>query len=220
VTLGSGGVWAAQVSAPNNPMSPPLGEIHEVVLPGGQPLWLGDHELENFAAAERYSFIAVDGMGAPWAKAWMALEAPKATGRQFLSAIRSDPTSPQRLSVPDSSILSGVAIVTGGVMAASDDPAVIAEVVRRLRALDQPVDPTQPICPGGPTVGPVWTLAAEHMARLSLMVTDTDEVTRVEATIAIGTSSSCSFATASDGGRVWVPAELAAELHELVETGR
>jgi hypothetical protein len=192
--------------------------INEVVLPGGQPVWLSDNSAGDFAAADKSGFLAMD-FNAPWAQVGVYVEMPPALESGFFGGVRSEPVAPARLSVPDGA--NGVYVVIDRQLVSSTAPATITEVTNRLKALDQPVDPSQPVCPGGRQVGPVWQLAAEHMAEVIFTGPDpTYPADRILATIAVSTSPTCTFATSSFSGRVWVPTGFATQIRDLVTSGR
>jgi hypothetical protein len=203
---------------PSGPPIGPAGGINEVVLPGGQPVWLDDNEVANFTIGSKTTFLAA-AFNAPWARIGVYLEMPTTMDGSFLGGIRADVVPPARLSMPEAPTT--VYVIVDGNLVSSTAPTTIREVIDRLKALDQVVDSSQPVCPGGPKVGPVWRLAGQHMAEVTF--TAYDPVRRIDwvlGTVAVSTSPTCAFATSSLGGRVWLPAGFAAQLHELVGSGK
>ena len=134
------------------------------------------------------------------------------------------PAPVSRLVVPDG--VSDVYLNLHGDAAHSVDPAVVKQVIERLRGLEHMVQPSELPCAGAKVISPRlpdWSLAAQDMAQLDLVTVNpspsaanarTPVLNRVM--VGIGTSAECAYATSSDGGRVWLPAGFAAELHKLI----
>ncbi|MEU8081927.1 hypothetical protein AB0B31_41505 [Catellatospora citrea] len=197
--------------------------FNEIVLPGGQPLWLDDNEVHNIVRGMQSSFTA-GGLAAPWAAARLSYEMTPAEAATVLQSIRGLPAPVTRLVVPDG--VTDVYLNLHGETVHSTDPAVVKQVIEQLRGLERMVQPSELPCAGAKVISPRlpgWSLAAKDMAQLDLVTVNpsaspanarTSVLNRV--TVGIGTSTECSYATSSDGGRVWLPAGFAAELHQLI----
>ncbi|WP_191844439.1 hypothetical protein [Catellatospora chokoriensis] len=197
--------------------------LNEIVLPGGQPLWLDDNEVHNIVRGMQSSFTA-GSLAAPWAAARLSYEMSPAEAAAVLQSIRGVPAPVTRLVVPDG--VSDVYLNLDGETVHSTDPAVLKQVIERLRGLERMVQPAELPCAGAKVISPRlpdWLLAAKDMAQLDLVIMNpspSPATTKIsvlhQVTVGIGTAAECSFATSSDGGRVWLPAGFAAELHELI----
>jgi hypothetical protein len=215
VQIGHGGLMTGSMLRPDR-TTHRWGGFREVVLPGGQPLWLDDNEVRNLTAAAKDSYFATT-LEAPWAAAYVSVEMPTSMARPYMQDIRSEPVPPARLSIPDAA--QSVHGTINGDTVSSSRQATIQQVIQQLRALDQTVDPAQPICPDDPPIAPTWTLPGHDMDQLIFATDDPFGNPVVQTVVALGTSTSCAFATSSDAGRVWLPEGFVAQLHELVQAG-
>jgi hypothetical protein len=183
-----------------------LGLINEVVLPGGQPLWLSKNELANVRAAPAAN------VNAPWAAVSVSIRGQRPQVEALLRGITADPVAPARLTLPATSPAVQLS-VSAEKQLTSTDPAVIEQVRALLAALDQPVRPEELPCPGAKKVTGTWKLAGAGMAALTF----TDARGRLAtATVAISGGDTCAFATSSLGGRVHLPAGFLGRVEQLL----
>jgi hypothetical protein len=183
-----------------------LALINEVVLPGGQPLWLSSNGLANVRAAPSASVIA------PWAAASVSIRGQRSQVEALLGGITADPVAPARLTLPATSPAVQLS-VSAEKQLTSTDPAVIEQVRALLAALDRPVRPAELPCPGAKKVTGTWKLAGAGMAALIFTDARGHEAT---ATVAISTGDTCAFATSSLGGRVHLPAGFLGRVEQLL----
>ncbi|MEU8229990.1 hypothetical protein AB0C12_10335 [Actinoplanes sp. NPDC048967] len=183
-----------------------LALINEVVLPGGQPLWLSGNELANVRAAPSAS------VNAPWAAASISIRGQRPQVEALLRGITANPVPPARLTLPETSPAVQLS-VSAEKQLTSADPAVIEQVRALLAALDQPVRPGELPCPGATKVTGTWKLAGTDMAALTF----TDPIGHLaSAEVAISAGDTCAFATSSLGGRVHLPAGFLGRVEQLL----
>lgn len=198
---------------------------NEVVLPGGQPLWLDANNAGNIDAAEDLTFAA-SNLVLPWARMQISTEYHRAD-ESVLSGIASEPAPPATLGLPVD--FTAVALtVKGKGRLRTDDPAVAAQVLELLRGLDRPVQPGELPCPGARQLSKDWKLAGTDMAALAFLTpADTSGITprkgvkpgdfeEAAGLVAISADDSCAFATSAMGGRVHLPAGFLGRLQQLL----
>jgi hypothetical protein len=195
-----------------------LGTVSEVILPGGQPLWLDPNELNNVRVSAHRGFAGVT-LAMPWAGARVVVDAPPAQTSAILGGISSVPVVAARLTLPDES--SAVQLnVEGEDQAASTDKTAIAHVLELLRGLDQPVQNGELPCAGAEGLTPTWKLAGTDMAGLNFIssrpTAKSSATPSVTGMVAISTTDGCAFATSSLGGRVHLPAGILAQIQHLL----
>jgi len=180
--------------------------INEVVLPGGQPLWLSSNELANVRAAPSVN------VNAPWAAASVSIRGQRSQVEALLRGITADPVAPARLKLPATSPAVQLSL-SAQKQLTSTDPAVIEQVRALLAALDQPVRPEELPCPGAKKVIGTWKLAGADMVALTFIDARGHQAT---ATVAINTGNNCAVATSSLGGRVHLPPGFLGRVKQLL----
>lgn len=184
----------------------------EVILPGGHPVWISRHDVEetfSWSGNWRPFYLT-----APWANVGLYIETPVDDLEALLDSISSEPVAPSRLALPGPG--SGVGISGGNQKpVSSSEPAVVAGVLDRLRALDRPVEADALPCTGAEELTPGLTLAGSDMATIGLSYPSGMPA----AQILVSTTDECAFATSSMGGRVWLPEGFYAEIRALIESG-
>jgi len=190
-----------------------LGTVNEVILPGGQPLWLDLNKLKNLRGFQHRDFPGVT-LAMPWANAQVAVDAPVAQINAILGGISSVPVAATRLTLPDN-VASVQLNVKGSDQIVSDDKAAIAQVLALLRGLDQPVQNGELPCSGADNVTSTWKLAGTDMAGLNF-ASSRRTPGLSSGVVAISTTDDCAFATSSLGGRVHLPAGTLAQIQHLL----
>lgn len=203
---------------------------NEVILPGGQPLWLDRKNAGNVDAAEDLSFAA-SHLVLPWARMGINSEYHRADAGVF-TGIVSDPVPPETLRLPGEFAAVTLTVKGKGRLRTSD-PAVAARVLELLRGLDRPVQAAEFTCPSGRQLTPYWKLAGTDMAALTFVTAPVATTAppkskaevaagaaNVAGLVAISTDDSCAFATSAMGGRVHLPAGFLAQLQQVLGGGR
>ena len=195
---------------PGGPPARYILPLNEIVLPGGQPMWLDDNELNNLRAVDRYEVAAMN-LWLPWAGAQLYIEMLKTEFAPIQRSMRSEPIAPARLALPDNT--RQIVLTLPGIgHQRTSDAGLVEQVMRQLRELDRAVDPAELPCASSAPVAQGWTVAASGMAWLSLV----DESGLRWVTVAFSTADECAFATSSLGGRVWLPAGFTHQLRTLL----
>jgi hypothetical protein len=187
--------------------------ISEVVLPGGQPAWLTDNDVGNFRVFERSGWAAFT-TGFPWAGTGLDIEVAPEELDLVLDSISSEPVTPGRLVLPDTSPRASLGQRDRNRID-STNASAIAQVLGRLRGLDRVVQTDDLPCASAPPLTPGRKLAGKDMAALTLHYPSG----AAQAVVAIGGTDECAFATSSMGGRVWLPAGFLAEIRALLGNG-
>ncbi|MFC6019247.1 hypothetical protein ACFP2T_23945 [Plantactinospora solaniradicis] len=187
--------------------------ISEIVLPGGQPAWLTDNDVENFRVFER-SGAAAFNMGFPWAGTAFGIEVAPEELDLVLGSISSEPVAPGRLVLPDNSPTAALGQRDRDRID-STNASAISQVLERLRGLDRVVQPDELPCASAQPLTPSRKLAGKDMAALTLHYPSGP----AQAVVAISSTDECAFATSSMGGRVWLPAGFLAEIRALLADG-
>ncbi|RZU71784.1 hypothetical protein EV384_0117 [Micromonospora kangleipakensis] len=203
---------------------PPVGRIgrprqfqeglSEVVLPGGQPAWLTDNEVNNVRASQRHEWSVVSEVQLPWAGADLAWEMTSKSVPAFVSSVTSDPVPARRLVLPETASSAYLAVRSQDQIHSTDASAV-SRVLDRLRGLDRVVRDGELPCASAPELVPGWRLAGKDMVRLTFSYPSG----LPQAVVAISSTDDCAFATSSMGGRVWLPPGFLAELRGLLAPG-
>lgn len=187
--------------------------VSEVVLPGGQPVWLSDHDVNNFTLFKRGGWAGFNAT-VPWAGATLSADTPTEELDDVLSMVRGAEVQPRPLILPDSAGSAHLA-GTGKARIDATDADVVGEVIKRLAELDQVVEEGELPCEPAEQLSGVWQLAGKDMAKLTL----TYPSGMPQAVIAISSTDECAFATSSMGGRVWLPDGFLADIQALLSTG-
>ncbi|MBF9135408.1 hypothetical protein I0C86_41900 [Plantactinospora sp. S1510] len=185
--------------------------VSELVLPGGQPAWLSDNDILNF---ERFQRSASFNLAVPWAGTLLEIQVPLKDLDFVLGSIRSEPVVPGRLVLPETPPRVTVG-QRGRDRIDSTDAAAIAQVLERLRGLDQVVQTDELPCASAQPLTPGRKLAAKDMATVTLHYPSGF----AQAVVAISSTDECAFATSSMGGRVRLPAGFLAEIRALLTDG-
>lgn len=202
--------WRAEALPP---MVSGLGVINEVILPGGQPVWLDAGELKHLRSllTKPGDPVMDAGLSMPWVGVRLFVEARKSRIAAVLRGVTAEPVTPARLALPERP--TAVQLNLGErEQLATTDQATTDAVVRLLAGLDQPVHDGELPCAGAEQVTDTWHLAGTEMAGLTFQ----GPMGVSSATIAISTGPTCAFATSSRGGRVHLPAGFLAELRKLL----
>ncbi|MFI7574551.1 hypothetical protein [Micromonospora sp. NPDC049497] len=187
--------------------------VSEVILPGGQPAWLTDNDVNNLRVSERSTWAAFN-VDLPWAGAGLVVETPAAELDTLLGSVSSEAVPSGRLVLPDSAPTASLAGAKQDRLDSTDASAV-AKVLDRLRGLDRAVNDGELPCASAQQLSPLWKAAGRDMATLTL----TYPSEMPQAVIAISSTDDCAFATSSMGGRVWLPAGFLAEVRALLTPG-
>jgi len=199
--------FSAQVSA--------LGVVSEVILPGGQPVWLDDNELDHLRSVRKKK-TGNPFSGAqpflPWASVRLSVDGQQSQIDSVLRGISADPVTPARLTLPEPS--AAIQLNLGHKkQLTSTDQAVIGQVLKLLTELDRPVRSDELPCAGAEQVTDTWRLAGTEMA--GLIFTDA-KGWNASGMVTISTGDTCAFATSSLGGRVHLPAGFLARVKQLL----
>ncbi|SCL40581.1 hypothetical protein GA0074692_5872 [Micromonospora pallida] len=205
--------WQPWYSRPNLPPQTFSSGLTEVVLPGGQPAWFDDNEVDNLAAAERGRWAAFN-VEMPWSGAGLTVEMTPTELDPFVASIHSATEKPGRLVLPEAAPTAQLG-QRGHDRIDSSDAAAVAKVLSRLRELDRPVDEDELTCSPAKPLTPAWKPAARDMAALTLTYPSGSP----QAVVAISGTDDCAFATSSMGGRVWLPEGFLAEIRALLAPG-
>ncbi|MEV0329550.1 hypothetical protein AB0H63_24345 [Micromonospora echinospora] len=202
--------WQPRHSPPNLPARTFSSGLTEVVLPGGQPAWFDDNDVDGFAAFGRSRWAAFN-VEMPWAGAGLTVEMTPAELDPFAASIHSATERPGRLVLPKAAPAAQLG-QRGHDRIDSRDATAVAKVLDRLRDLDRTVDEDELTCSSAEPLTPAWKPAARDMAALTLMYPSGPP----QAVVAISSTDDCAFATSSMGGRVWLPEGFLAEIRALL----
>ncbi|OZV72121.1 hypothetical protein CA850_32720 [Micromonospora echinospora] len=202
--------WHPPYDPPNLPPQTFSSGLTEVVLPGGQPAWFADNDVDGFAAFGRGRWAAFN-VEMPWSGAGLTVEMTPAELNPFAASIHSATEKPGRLVLPEAAPAAQLG-QRGHDRIDSSDATAVAMVLDRLRDLDRTVDEDELTCSSGEPLTPAWKPAARDMAALTLMYPSGSP----QAVVAISSTDDCAFATSSMGGRVWLPEGFLAEIRALL----
>ncbi|GLY23627.1 hypothetical protein [Micromonospora sp. NBRC 101691] len=202
--------WQPWYSRPNLPARTFSSGLTEVVLPGGQPAWFDDNDVDNLSAAQRGRWAAFN-VEMPWSGAGLTVEMTPTEVNPFVASIHSTTEKPGRLILPETAPAAQLG-QRGHERIDSTDAAAVAKVLNRLRDLDRPVDEDELTCSSAEPLTPAWKPAARDMAALTLLYPSGPP----QAVVAISSTDDCAFATSSMGGRVWLPEGFLTEIRALL----
>jgi hypothetical protein len=192
--------------SPGGRSGPAGGFDRQVILPGGQPAWLKQWDLDSIGPGPDAEERNVSAL-LPWAGVRIEISGERRVVRALWASISTEPVAADRIVVPEKKRHFRVSDTREGGDRPADSDAVDT-LYRTLAGLTRPVAPDEACAPGS------------RMGVIYIVDPTGSMPGNTAAVLVVGFDEGCDQVTSSHGGRMWLTPEARSALAPFIVEGR